>query len=79
MIKGIFKTYNPAGTFLLPLSNLTTVTCLIFLIVLHHMDTILVVLLVFFNLTLNLKLPNWMMTIFCRFYAYKYSPVNYVT
>jgi len=43
------------------------------------MDTILVVLLVFLNLTLYLKLPNWMTTIFHRLYAYKCSPVNYVT
>jgi len=53
MIKGIFNTYNPAGTFLLSLSNyfitilLSMVMLLILLLWFHHMDTILVVLLVF--------------------------------
>jgi len=63
MIKGIFMTYNPAGTFLLPLSTLfitillSMMILLILLIWFHHMDTILVVLLVLLNLTLYLKLP----------------------
>ena len=63
MTKGIFETYTPAGTFLLPLSN-----CLYhyfplhgdiayFAYMVHHMDTILVVLLVVLNLTLYIKLP----------------------
>jgi len=39
----------------------------------------LVMLLVFLNLTLYLKLPYLMSTILCTFDAYKYSYVNYVT
>ena len=42
----------------------------ILLIWFHHMDTILVVLLVVFNLTLYLMWPYWMRTIFHRFYPY---------
>ena len=58
MIKGIIKSYNRAGTFLLHLSNvfitilISMVILLILLIWFHHMDTILVVLLGFLNLTL---------------------------
>jgi len=66
MIKGIFETYNPAGTFLLPLRIffitilLSMMILLILLTWFHHMDIKLVMLLVFFNLTLYLKLPYWM-------------------
>jgi len=58
MIKGIFKTYNRAGTFLLHLSNvcitilISMVILLILLIWFHHMNTILVVLLVVLYITL---------------------------
>jgi len=58
MIKGIFPLYNPAGTFLLPLSNfvitilLSMVTLLCLLILFHHMDTVLVILFVFLKLNL---------------------------
>jgi len=48
MIMGIFKTSNPAGTFLLPFFIPILVSMVILLILLisfHHMDTILVVLL----------------------------------
>jgi len=55
------------------------VILLILLIWFHHMDTIPVVLLVCLNITLYLKLPYRMRTILFRFYACKYSPVNYVT
>jgi len=54
------------------------VLLLILLIWFHPMDTILVMLLVFLNLTLYLKLPYLMRTIFRRFYAYKCTPVNFV-
>jgi len=43
------------------------------------MDTIPEVYLTFFNLILDIKLPYRIRTIFCRFNAYTYSPVNYVT
>jgi len=55
------------------------VILLILLILFHHRDIILEVYLILFNLTLYLKSPYWVRTIFCRFYAYTYSPVNYVT
>ena len=48
--------------------------CLFCVIWFHHMDTILVVLLVFLNLTLYLKLPHWIRTNLWRFYAYTFSP-----
>jgi len=62
MIKGIFRKYNPAGTFLLPLNIFVIVVLIsmVILLILHiwfnHVDTILVVLLFFFNLILYIKL-----------------------
>ena len=70
MVKGIFKTYNPAGTFLLPLSicyhHFTEHGDIAYVAytVIHHMDTILVVLLVFLNLTkVTLLSEDWCMHI----------------
>jgi len=39
------------------------VTLLFLLIMFHHMDTVLVVLFVFLNLHLYIKIPNWMPTL----------------
>ena len=47
-------------------------------IIFQHMDTKLAVLLILLNLTLYLKLPYWMRTIFRRFNSYKCSPVFYI-
>jgi len=55
------------------------VILLILPILFHHRDTIPQVYFILFNLTLYLKLPYWIRTLFCRFYAYTCSPVNYVT
>ena len=68
-MKDIFKTQTQAGTFLLPLSIVITillsmVTLPVLLIWFQHMGTILVVLLVFLNLTLYIKLPYILRTVF---------------
>jgi len=57
IIKGMFKTYNHAGTFVLPF-RLSIVILLTLLIWSHHMDTIIVILLVCLNLTLYLEILN---------------------
>jgi len=69
-IKGIFKTSHPVGTFLLPLRNCVSPFYLV-LYILHillkwfyHMDTILVVLLVFLNFISKVTLLN--KDYFCR-------------
>jgi len=63
MIQGIFKAYNPAGTFLVPFSSFYHNSnedgdIAILLTLFHHMDTILVFLFVILNLTLYIKIPN---------------------
>jgi len=43
---------------------------LILLILFHHREIILEVLLIFLNLTIYVKLPYWMRTIFCIFFVH---------
>jgi len=54
MIKGIFKAYNPKGTFFYPFTEHCDIAFL--LILFHHRDTVLVVLFVFLNLNLYIKI-----------------------
>ena len=85
MIKGILKTYNPAGTFLLPFSNICyqhftehgNIAYFAYIVPPQGYQTQGIV---------NLLEPNFISKVtkldddyFCRFDIYKYSPVNYVT